>query len=95
MALPIDPYFARSEKWTGSVNVGRSTGINFWTMLYESDDVFQRAVTIKLDSGLQVRMPNSQFVLPDMSIDKQSGEVEMNTTVRTWCFTAYRIVCGI
>jgi hypothetical protein len=86
MALPLDPYFARYEKWTGSVNVGRSTGINFWTMLYESDDVFQGDVTIELDSGLQVRVPNSQFVLPDMSIDKQTGEVEMNTTVRDVVF---------
>jgi hypothetical protein len=86
MALPLDPYFARYEKWTDSANVGRSTGINFWTTLYEPDDVFQGDVTIELDSGLQVQVPNSQFVLPDMSIDKQTGEVGMKTTVRDVAF---------
>lgn len=86
MALPLDPYFTRYEKWTDSANIGRSTGINFWTMLYEPDDVFQGDVTIELDSGLQVRVPNSQFVLPDMSIDKQTGEVGMNATVKDVVF---------
>jgi hypothetical protein len=86
MALPLDPYFARYEEWTGSTSVGHSTGINFWTMLYEPDNVFQGDVTIELDSGLQVRVPNSQFVLPDMSIDKNTGEVTSNTTVRDVVF---------
>ncbi|KAF1980938.1 acid protease, partial [Aulographum hederae CBS 113979] len=59
----------------------RSFGVDFWGMLYSPDNVYEGDMTIILDSGLAFRIPNDQFIVPEMKID-DNGTVYYNTSVR-------------
>jgi hypothetical protein len=39
-------------------------------------------MTFVLDAGLQIRIPNSQFIIPDLTINPQTGKTEYNSSVR-------------
>ncbi len=81
MTLPLSPYYERFEAWTETTSITRSVGNDFFTMTYPTDSVYQGDLTIKLDSGLAFRIPNSQLVKPDIYI-ADSGRIEVNDTVR-------------
>ena len=65
MSLPVNPYFTRFEAFTNTQTINRSEGINFNTMLFPPNNFYQGDITITLDSGFSVRIPNSQLALPD------------------------------
>ncbi|KAK4990703.1 hypothetical protein LTR66_006744 [Elasticomyces elasticus] len=75
ITLPTTPYWDLFESLTGTNaldNSGtpyRSVGVNFWGLLYPPGKV------------LTIRIPNSQFVLPDMTITS-SGQIALNESVR-------------
>ncbi|KAF2797490.1 hypothetical protein K505DRAFT_372428 [Melanomma pulvis-pyrius CBS 109.77] len=60
----------------------RSRGINFYTMLYEPEDVFFRDLTISLQNSISIRIPNTQLVVPDRVIPTATGQIVTNSSVR-------------
>lgn len=81
MSMPLDPYYERFETWSSTQSTDRSLGINFFNMMYPANNVYQGDLTITLDSGFSVRIPNSQLVLPDQKIS-DAGSIVSNTSVR-------------
>jgi hypothetical protein len=81
ISMRYDPYMARFEQWTESFSVNRSLGINFFNMMYRADEVYQGDLTVVLDSGLSIRIPNSQLAIPDRTI-ANDGHQTSNMSVR-------------
>ncbi|KAF2494051.1 acid protease [Lophium mytilinum] len=81
MSMPLDPYFSRFVDWTESVPIDRSVGINFFTMMYAGGTAYQGDLTFTTDAGLSIRVPNSQLVLPDLTI-ADDGSIATNTSVQ-------------
>ncbi|KAF2874584.1 aspartic peptidase domain-containing protein [Massariosphaeria phaeospora] len=81
MTLPYDPYYARFETWTEAVAINRSLGINFFDMMYHVDEVYQGDLTLVLDTGLEIRILNSQLAIPDLTIGGD-GRIDGNMSVR-------------
>ncbi|KAL8952958.1 MAG: hypothetical protein Q9222_001177 [Ikaeria aurantiellina] len=63
-------------------NPSRSTGINFWGENFPSQDVYDGDMTFTFSSGLDIRIPNHQLVMPDYSVNAQGFVVEANSSVR-------------
>ncbi|KAF2632492.1 hypothetical protein BU25DRAFT_470146 [Macroventuria anomochaeta] len=60
---------------------GRSFGINFYTMLFDPDNVYYGGLTINLLNSISVKIPNTELVVPDTYI-ASDGAVQTNTSVR-------------
>ncbi|KAH1669990.1 hypothetical protein KXV79_001448 [Aspergillus fumigatus] len=75
MTIPYDPYFKRFSDITGDsiLSYGRSFGINYYGMLYPPGES-------PLSSGLKVRIPNDQLVIPNLTIDKTTGAILANAS---------------
>lgn len=81
MTMPTDPYFNNLRIHTRASMSGRSFGIDFFSVRYDDTDTpYQGDLTIKLQSGLSVRIPNDQLVVPDKYSDAQSGAWIVNST---------------
>jgi hypothetical protein len=82
MTMPLDPYFGNLRYHTNAAMNGRSFGIDFFSVRYDdtTDTPYQGDLTIKLQSGLSVRIPNDQLVGPDKYSDAQTGEWVVNST---------------
>ncbi|KAH8909281.1 acid protease [Coniochaeta sp. PMI_546] len=81
MTMPLDPYFNNIRIHTGASMSGRSFGIDFFSVRYDDTDTpYQGDLTIKLQSGLSVRIPNDQLVVPDKYSDSQTGQWIVNST---------------
>lgn len=81
MSMPLDPYYERFETWSSTQSIDRSLGINFFNIIYPANNIYQGDLTITLDSGFSVRIPNSQLVLSDQKIS-DAGHIVSNTSVR-------------
>ena len=82
MTLPTDPYFDAIEALTNaSMNEQRSSGLVYFSNRYlpEEPNVYTGDLTIKLQSGLDVRVPNDQLIVPDRYIDR-AGVIQANPT---------------
>ena len=79
MSIPLNPYFNRFEAFTDTQSIDRSVGINFFTMLFPPDNVYEGDITFTLDSGFSVRVPNSQLVLPNEQIANNGTVVYDNS----------------
>ncbi|KAL8903486.1 MAG: hypothetical protein Q9207_003899 [Kuettlingeria erythrocarpa] len=66
----------------------RSTDVNFWGMLFQSEDVYDGDMTIIISPGLEVRIPNHQLVSPDYHFDAEGSLTEPNSTVRELLFNS-------
>ncbi|KAK4991341.1 hypothetical protein LTR50_001926 [Elasticomyces elasticus] len=75
------PYFQNFEIMTQQSYIGRSQGINYHNVLFSPQTAYDGDLTIQLDSGLSVRIPNDQLVLPDLYIGA-NGQVMANNSVR-------------
>ncbi|CAK7235392.1 hypothetical protein SCUCBS95973_009254 [Sporothrix curviconia] len=85
MWMPLDPYFTNMMTMTDNdiYDMGRSVGIYYWNMRYETSSQFEPYggdLTIKLQSGLSVRISNDQLVRPHTSIDQTTGAIVVNST---------------
>ncbi|XTI92633.1 acid protease [Cenococcum geophilum] len=80
ITMPLDPYYSSFEALTQTANVGRSYGLNFFGMLYNTSSVYQGDITFTLNSGVTIRVPNSQFVLPDRDTNLD-GRPFANTSI--------------
>ncbi|EPE09835.1 aspartic-type endopeptidase [Ophiostoma piceae UAMH 11346] len=82
MTLPTDPYFDAIEILTNaSMNEQRSSGLVYYSNRYlpKELNVYTGDLTIKLQSGLEVRVPNNQLIVPDRYIDR-TGVIQANAT---------------
>lgn len=59
----------------------RSLGINYFTMLFDPNDVYYGGLTIKLHNSISIKIPNTELVVPDTYI-ASDGAVQTNTSVR-------------
>ncbi|CAK7214107.1 hypothetical protein SEUCBS140593_002071 [Sporothrix eucalyptigena] len=84
MWMPFDPYFDKMMNLTNNnvYDMGRSVGIYYWNMRYEATqfEPYAGDLTITLQSGLSVRIPNKQLVQPHTSIDQSTGAILVNNT---------------
>ncbi|KAI1379867.1 acid protease [Hypoxylon crocopeplum] len=82
MTLPSDPFVSNFFRLTGAAeDHERSFGINYFALKYSAhENRYDGDMTIKLRSGLVVRVPNDQLVVPDVDIDPTTGELVANYT---------------
>ncbi|RMZ69329.1 aspartic-type endopeptidase [Pyrenophora seminiperda CCB06] len=59
----------------------RSLDINYFTMLFDPNNVYYGGLTIKLQNSISVKIPNTEFVVPDTYI-AANGAVRTNTSVQ-------------
>ncbi|RAO64782.1 uncharacterized protein BHQ10_000794 [Talaromyces amestolkiae] len=79
LTLPLDPYFSAFQDLTGTLITDRSFGIYYYGMLYSNTSIaYTGDLTIKFSSGLSVRIPNDQLVVPNLTIDKSTGSILAN-----------------
>ncbi|KAL9633055.1 MAG: hypothetical protein Q9164_004925 [Protoblastenia rupestris] len=66
-----------------STETGRSSStLNFWQMLISADTAYDGDVTISIDPGLEITIPNHQFITPDYDIDTEGNRYIKNDTNR-------------
>ncbi|KAI1171737.1 aspartic peptidase domain-containing protein [Nemania sp. FL0916] len=73
------------ENSTGMSSIGRSFGLHWSSYLYENTDIFDGDMTISLSSGLDVRIPNSQYLVPYVDVDRNGTRI-FNTSRREFLF---------
>ncbi|KAF2463043.1 uncharacterized protein BDR25DRAFT_385225 [Lindgomyces ingoldianus] len=84
MTMPFD-YWNNMRALIGGTYLGdamRSKGFNFFTVLFEPDGVYYGDLTISLQNGISIRIPNTQLVVPEPLINQTTGAVVQNTSVR-------------
>ncbi|KAI2605960.1 acid protease [Hypoxylon fragiforme] len=72
---------ATFENATNTRNIGLSYGLHWSAYLYDASDYFDGDLTISLSTGLDVRIPNSQYMVPFVDIDR-NGSRFFNTSER-------------
>ncbi|KAK2787604.1 hypothetical protein FQN53_005054 [Emmonsiellopsis sp. PD_33] len=93
MTLPNDPYFYKFEALTQASDFSRSFGINYYSMLYdEGTEPYTGDFTIKLSSGLSVRIPNDQLIVPEPTIDVETGKPAANVSATNLVINAIQEV---
>jgi hypothetical protein len=81
MTMPNDPYFNNFRLLTNAYIEGRSFGIDFYSVRYNGGDIpYTGDLTIKLQNGLSVRIPNDQLIVPDRYSDSKTGQWVANST---------------
>ncbi|KAM3153409.1 hypothetical protein ABEW05_006162 [Botrytis cinerea] len=81
MTLPTTPYFNNFEGLTNQTITDRSFGRYYYGMLYgNNSSPYTGDFTITLDSGISVRIPNDQLVVPNLTIDHTSGAMVANVS---------------
>ncbi|KAI1455301.1 acid protease [Annulohypoxylon moriforme] len=82
MTIPSDPFMNNFFQLTDAAQFHeRSFGINYYSFQYnESETRYDGDITIKLQSGLSVRVANDQLVTPDVDINPVTGELIANYT---------------
>ncbi|KAF2450959.1 acid protease [Karstenula rhodostoma CBS 690.94] len=85
MSLPLS-YYNNFWSLAGGIppdnkSEARSFGINYFTMLFDPNDVYYGGLTIKLQNSISVKIPNTELVVPDTYITS-NGAVQTNASVR-------------
>ncbi|KAJ8130410.1 hypothetical protein O1611_g3216 [Lasiodiplodia mahajangana] len=73
------------EDATGMSNIGRSFGLHWSSYLYDGGDFFDGDMTISLSSGLDVRIPNNQYLVPYVDVDRNGSRI-FNNSQREFLF---------
>ncbi|RSL57000.1 hypothetical protein CEP51_014314 [Fusarium floridanum] len=68
-------YVGKFEQVTGFNHTETSYGLHWSARLFDADKVFDGDITFHLDSGLQVRVPNDQYIVPFVDIDRSGARV--------------------
>ncbi|KAI1104485.1 acid protease [Jackrogersella minutella] len=75
------------EEATDMQNNGRSFGLHWSAFLYDALDAFDGDMTISLSTGLDIRVPNSQYLVPYVDIDRNGSRI-FNTSERELLISA-------
>ena len=79
MTIPKDPYFNQFINFTGTnVTTSSTGGLNQGTMVYKVADgevPYRGDLTLSLQSGLQVTLPSHQLLVPERTIQPNTGRV--------------------
>jgi len=82
MTIPVDPYFNSFINLTGTnVTTASTGGLNIGTLVYKVDSgevPFAGDISVTLQSGLTVRLPSHQLVIPERTIQPNTGRVVIN-----------------
>ncbi|KAF4466355.1 Peptidase aspartic [Fusarium albosuccineum] len=79
-AMPYDPYFINMGNAIDNYEFSRSVGIDFWNVVLDPDEyIFDGDLTFKLDSSLDITIPNRQLIVPDRTIN-DDGETISNSS---------------
>ncbi|KAF5673882.1 peptidase aspartic [Fusarium heterosporum] len=68
-------YVSNFEQVTGFNHTGPSYGLHWSARLFDADKVFDGDITFHLDSGLQIRVPNDQYIVLFSEIDRSGARV--------------------
>ncbi|OTB07026.1 hypothetical protein M426DRAFT_54273 [Hypoxylon sp. CI-4A] len=63
------------EYQTGMQNKGSSYGLHWGAFLYNTSNLFDGDMTISFTTGLNVRIPNSQYLVPYVAIDRNGSRI--------------------
>ena len=66
----------------GGIYIGPSNSYKLWGMKYASQDIFDGDLQFVLSSGLELTVPNSQLVVPDVQVDKEGQMQIPNDTIK-------------
>ncbi|KAL1862646.1 hypothetical protein Daus18300_008444 [Diaporthe australafricana] len=79
--IPYSPYWYNFQKITNASISGRSQGLEWWNMRYDAGQTpFTGDISVEFASGLSIRVPNSECIRPDVTINKNTGALEVNST---------------
>ncbi|KAJ8119739.1 hypothetical protein ONZ43_g3375 [Nemania bipapillata] len=67
------------ENTSGVSSLGPSYGIHWGGYLYDSTNLFDGDMTISLSSGLEVRIPNNQYLVPYVDVDRNGSRIFNNS----------------
>lgn len=80
ITLPYEPYFANFEKMSGMTCANRSFGVNYYGIICDADDqLYAGDLTIKMQSGLEVKISNDQLLIPNVFISNDGTLKEDNS----------------
>ncbi|CAM1510624.1 Fc.00g009590.m01.CDS01 [Cosmosporella sp. VM-42] len=68
-------YVNKFEEVTGINSTGSSYGLHWSARLFDADHVFDGDITFHLDSGLQIRVPNDQYIVPSVDIARNGSQI--------------------
>ncbi|KAH6999610.1 aspartic peptidase domain-containing protein [Ilyonectria destructans] len=74
---PLD-YVDKFDEVTGINHTGISYGLHWSARLFDADNVFDGDITFYLDSGLEIRVPNNQYIVPFVDIHRNGSRVFKN-----------------
>ncbi|KAJ4113208.1 hypothetical protein NW768_011484 [Fusarium equiseti] len=68
-------YVSRFEDVTGTNHTENSYGLHWSARLIDADKAFDGDITFHLNSGLQIRVPNDQYIVPFVDIERSGARV--------------------
>ncbi|KAH7171161.1 aspartic peptidase domain-containing protein [Dactylonectria macrodidyma] len=77
LEAPLD-YVDKFDEVTGINHTDISYGLHWSARLFDTDDVFDGDITFYLDSGLEIRVPNNQYIVPFVDIPRNGSRVFKN-----------------
>ncbi|MCJ1436607.1 hypothetical protein MMC27_005987 [Xylographa pallens] len=80
ITLPYD-IWQSFQAFGGGTYIGRSVGINIWGEVFAAEGVYDGDLSFTLSTGLVIRVPNSQLVVPDVYVDSD-GVPTSNVSTR-------------
>jgi hypothetical protein len=79
MTIPLDPYFEAFQNLTNTSITERSFGLAYFSMLYDAgDQPYDGDLTISIQSGPSIRIPNNQLIVSEQSINSTNGAMQAN-----------------
>ncbi|EQK97813.1 Peptidase aspartic [Ophiocordyceps sinensis CO18] len=74
MDMPLKPYFANLLDKIGNVEAGRSNSVDWWNVILDGTlPIFSGSLSFVLESGLQIKIPNHQLIVPERRIEAGGG----------------------
>jgi hypothetical protein len=63
------------ENVTGTKNIGQSFGLHWSAALYDAKTAYTGDLKLSFSSGLQITVPNDQFMVPFVAIDRNGSRI--------------------
>ncbi|KAF6815643.1 hypothetical protein CPLU01_14071 [Colletotrichum plurivorum] len=91
MTLPLYPYFSNwldvTQQHIGMMK--GTTGYYYWNQMYKPEyEAYTGGLTISLSSGLNISISNEKLVVPNVYIDRETGDTVSNGTESVMLLTS-------